>query len=234
MRLRIPMSVVCALLLTAFSTAAQQFTPYGEIERKSAIFEPRPSFDTAPVTIRIVSVVYRIPRNYLSVLEPAIPTLKLSWPGLEPLTPENEKCFGTIAQSERAGCTSFSFLMLGSRGTGTGGRALTNSEMFENFRKGTRALTSTGQRGPLDYDIYSIGPEESRIEGYRKVDGDIFFTCQFSGPESRKRGGVCDDMFRLDDMNHLQFYFRLHQIEHVPDIEDRMRKIMAEFVIKGD
>jgi hypothetical protein len=232
MRLRIPMSVVCALLLTAFSTAAQQFTPYGEIERKSAIFEPRPSFDTAPVTIRIVSVVYRIPRNYLSVLEPALPTLKLSWPGLEPLTPENEKCFGSIAQSERAGCTSFSFLMHGSRGPGPGGRALTNSEIFENFRRNSKTLT--WQPGPSGYDIYSLGPEESRIEGYRKVDGDIFFTCQFSGPESRKQGGVCRDMFRLDDMNHLSFYFRLPQIEHVPEIEGRMRKFMAGFVIEQD
>jgi len=215
-----------------FPAVAQQFTPYGEIKKKSQIFEPRPSFDTSPVTIRIVSVVYRIPRNYLSVLEPAIPTLKLSWPGLEPLTQENEKCFGSIAQSERAGCTSFSFLMLGSRGPGPGGLALTNSEMFENFRK--HSPNATWQSGPFGYDIYRIGPEEARTEKYRKVDGDILFTCHFQGQESRKRGGVCDDMFRLEDMNHLQFYFRLHQIEHIAEIEARMRKIMAGFVTRGD
>jgi hypothetical protein len=41
-------------------------------------------------------------------------------------------------------------------------------------------------------------------------------------------------MFRLDDMNHLQFNFRLHQIEHIPEIEASMRKLMANFVIRRD
>ena len=40
-------------------------------------------------------------------------------------------------------------------------------------------------------------------------------------------------MFRLDDMNHAHFFFRLHQIEHVPEIEAAIRRLMASFVTEG-
>jgi hypothetical protein len=224
---------VFAVLLIATGFAVAQSAPLDrEIWEKSQIFQPRPSFDTTPVTVKIVDAVYRIPRNYLTLLEPAIPTLRLSWPGLQPLTAETQKCFGTIAQSERVGCGSFSFLLRGSRGPGPGGRALTNSEKFENFRKSSPS--ATWRPGPFGYDIYSIGPEQARHEYYRRVDGDIFFSCSFSGEEGRKRGGVCDDSFRLEDMNHLQFFFRLPHIEHIPAIEAGMRKIMAGFVVRRE
>lgn len=204
---------------------ADQFPP-------PEIFNPKPTFDTTPVTVKVVSVTYRIPRNYLTLLEPAIPTLKLTWPGLKPLTEDTRKCFGSILQSEQAGCTSFNFLLLGSRGPGPGGRALTNAEMFENFRKYTP--TATARPGPFGYDIYDTGPDDARTEHYRRANGDIFFRCMVSKDTDRQRGGVCDDSFRLDDMNHLQFFFRLPHIEHVPEIETSMRQIMARFVTGGD
>jgi hypothetical protein len=185
------------------------------------------------VAAHLVGVVsYRIPRNYLTRLEPAIPTLKLTWPGLQPLTPATQKCFGSISQSERAGCTSFNFLLFGSQGPGPGGRALTNSEKFENFRKSFPRATS--RSGPFGYDIHSIGPEEARTDVYRRNQGDIYFRCRFSGEESRKRGGVCGDRFRLDDMNHLQFFFRVHQIEFIPETEASMRRIMSSFVFQRE
>jgi hypothetical protein len=40
-------------------------------------------------------------------------------------------------------------------------------------------------------------------------------------------------MFRLDDMNHAHFFFRPHQIEHVPEIEAAIRRLMANFVTEG-
>jgi hypothetical protein len=223
------------LLLLAFSSTlgwalANDFAPFEEIWKRSQILEPKPSFDTKPVTLKVVSVAYRIPRNYL-IYTDQIPTLKLTWPGLNPLTEETHKCFGSILQSEQAGCTSFEFHLLGSRGPAAGGRAFTNAEKFENFKKHTP--NAKLRRGPFGYDVYDTGPEEARTETYRKNAGDILFHCSFSGEEGRKRGGVCNDAFRLDDMNHLQFYFRLHQIEYIPEIESRMRRLMATFVIEG-
>jgi hypothetical protein len=112
-------------------------------------------------------------------MEPMIPTMKLKWPGLEPLTVDTQECFGSIARGERAGCTSFNFLILGSTGPGPGGRALTNSEKFENWKKTFPNMPM--RRGPFGYDIYNLGPEEALTEIYRRADGDIFFRCGFSG-----------------------------------------------------
>ena len=77
-RLRFAFAALCLIVLPLGQAFAQPFTPYSEIWRKSQVFEPRPSLDTTPVTVRVVSVVYRIPRNYLTRLEPVIPTLRLT------------------------------------------------------------------------------------------------------------------------------------------------------------
>lgn len=224
--------LIIALLWLQFPAVGEGFTPPEEISKKSQIFQPRPSLDTTPVTIKVVSVTYRIPRNYLIYMD-EIPALKVTWPGLKPLTEETRKCFGSILQSEQAGCTSFEFHLLGSRGPGAGGRALTNAEKFENFLRHSPNVNP--RPGPFGYDIYDTGPEEARTETYRRTTGDIFFHCSFSGAEGRKRGGVCDDTFRLDDMNHMRFFFRLPQTEHIPEIEERMRQLLAGFVVqKGD
>ena len=222
--------LLIAFALTTQQSTAEQFAPYDEIKRKSAVFEPQPSVDTTPVPVKVVDVTYQIPRNYLTHLDPAIPTLKLTWPGLKPLTEETRKCFGSILQSEAAGCTSFEFHLLGSRGPAPGGRAYTNAEMFENFMKGFENIVP--RPGPFGTEIYDIGPEDARTEIYRRSEGDIYFKCM-PFDNRGKRSAICNDMFRLDDLNHIQFYFRPPQIEHIPEIEASIRRLMAGFVIGG-
>jgi hypothetical protein len=216
---RCALSLLTALVLTTQRAAAEQFAPYDEIKRKSAIFEPQPSLDASPVTVKVVDVTYRIPRNYL-ISTGEIPTLKLTWPGLKPLTEETRKCFGSILQSEQVGCTSITFHLLGSRGPAPGGRAFTNTEMFENFMRG---FDLKRKEGPFGYDLYELGPQDARIETYRKTDGDIYFHCSSL---------VCSDMFRLYDMNHIQFHFRRQQIGHIAEIEAAMRQLMEQFVLR--
>lgn len=227
--LPIALALTMLTMLTIQDAASEQLAPYDEIRRKSAVFEPQPSLATIPITVKIVDVTYRIPRNYLVHLDPVIPTLKLTWPGLKPLTEETRKCFGSILQSEAAGCTSLEFHILGSRGPGPGGRALTNAEMFENFKKYNP--NAKRRSGPFGSDIYDTGPEEARTEHYRRLESDIFFNCMIFDNHG-KRGAVCADMFRLDDLNHVQFRFRPPQIEDIPEIEAGIRRLMAGFVVK--
>jgi hypothetical protein len=183
---------------------AETFVPYDEIKKRSQIFESKPSFDTAPVVVQIVDVTYRIPRNYLSKLPPAIPAVKVTFPGFRPLTEETRDCFDAKWQHQNPGiCTAFEFLLLGSRGPAPGGRAYTAAERLENFKKNIPG--GVQRRGPYGYDIYEIGPEEARIQRYRKIEGDILLTC--FGNDDGTGSGVCDDTFRLDDGNHAHFIF---------------------------
>jgi hypothetical protein len=119
--------------------------------------------------------------------------------------------------------------MLGSRGPAPGGRAYTNAERFENFMRGFQNITP--RLGPFGTEVYDIGPESARIEAYRRSEDDIFFTCSFAGAEGRRRGSGCSDTFRLDDLNHVHFRFLLPLIEHVPEIEAEIRRLMAGFVV---
>ncbi len=217
--------IVVIVLATIGVVAAQQVPVDQELWKKSQVFQPKPSFDMTPVTVKVVAVTYRIPRNYLTDLGPQLPTIKLAWLGLRPLTKENQQCFGSVAQGKKAGCTSFNFLI---RGPGIPGvRLLSNSEKFENSQK---SFPKLGTRlGRFGYEIHSVGPNEARQEIYRRIDGDIYFSCLLSEDHSR---GICNDTFRLDDLNHMQFYFALDHIEHVADIEASMRKLMASFVIE--
>jgi hypothetical protein len=83
------------------------------------------------------------------------------------------------------------------------------------------------------FDVYEIGPEEARIRIYRRAAGDLYFTCDTSGIAGRGPVTLCDNMFRLHDMNHAQFYFNPRLTEHMPEIEAGIRQLMASFVREG-
>src|SRR5438270_358846 len=67
--------------------------PNREIWEKSQELNPKPTMDGTPVHIEKAGTQYLIPRNYLVDLGPAVPTLRVSWPGLEPLRSDNQDCF---------------------------------------------------------------------------------------------------------------------------------------------
>jgi hypothetical protein len=218
-----------AVLASLRAAVCETFTPPDQIRKQSEIFEPRASFDTTPVVVNVAYVTYRIPRNYLTHLEPAIPTLRVTYPGFKPLTEETRDCFDPKWRVQHPECTIIEFRLLGSRGPGPGGWAITNSERFENFIRG---LPVRPKARLYDYAIYEIGPDEAHITIYRRIEGDIYFSCQFSKDSDRATGGVCNDMFRLNDMNHVQFYFQAPLIVAVPEIEARIRELMAGFVVE--
>lgn len=221
-------AILCGVQMLGVSFA-ENFAPYEDIRKKSQIFEPKPSFDTTPVIIRVVDVTYRIPRNYLSKLPPANPALKVTFPGFKPLTEETRDCFDPKWQHQNPGvCTAFEFILLGSLGPAPGGRAYTASERLENIKKNIPGVVR--RPGPHGYDIYEIGPPEARIQRYWKSEGDVLFRC-FGGDDS-KRPVVCDSTFRLDDGNHAHFIFRRHHIEHVPAIEAAIRQLVNGFVAR--
>jgi hypothetical protein len=133
---------------------------------------PKPSMDTTPVTVQMLSVTYRIPRNYLVFMSPMIPALRVTFPGLQPLTEETRKCFGSIAQSQQMGCIWIDFHLFG--------HGLTPAEMFESYKK--NSLNITTHQGPFGYTRYDTGPEEARVETYtlNRNDHFIFFYCMIS------------------------------------------------------
>lgn len=217
-----------ALLLAWQPIFAAGFTPSQErIWKKSQSLRPNPSTDMTPVTIKMAKVTYHIPRNYLIFMDEE-PTLQLTWPGLNPLTEETRKCFGSILQSERVGCTSIKFMLHGS-----GGPITTNAQVLKNFMRNSKIISK--RFGHLGYTVYETGPKNARTETYTKPTDSshiIFFHCFMSETDTPEHA-VCTDLFRLNDGDWMHFFFRYPQIENVADIEAGMRALMESFRVKG-
>jgi hypothetical protein len=104
--------------------------------------------------------------------------------------------------------------------------------MFDNMQALSR--NATPRTGPFNYDVYDVGPENARIELYRKHDDGrlIVFSCLI--PNIRwQRSGLCDDFVELDDDNTVRLRFGLDQVEYVPEIEAGIRKLMNGFKAIG-
>lgn len=220
--------VVGALVLVRQPVFADGFTPSQErIWQKSQSLRPKPSTDTTPVTIKVAAVTYRIPRNYL-IFMGEVPILKVTWPGLRPLTEKTRKCFGSILQSRLVGCTSIKFILHGS-----GGPVLNNVEALQNLLKSRKPTVK--RQGPFGYTVYETGPKGARIETYAKPIGAssmILFDCLMSQGDSSKHA-ICNDWFKLNDNNWIHFVLRYSQRMSTAEIEAGMRTLMESFRVKG-
>jgi hypothetical protein len=190
-----------------------------EIWKKSQSLRPQPSTDTTLVSVKMGSVAYKIPRNYISNVNVDNPVLKGTYPGFEPLREETRGCFNPKLR-DGLGCTT---LELNLR------LSLPNKPRFENSLKLVSPEQKNSPRQSDDgYQVYLIGPENARIEIYRSESEDIFFACKIFYYDGERKA-VCDDTVSLPDGNAVWFFFRSNQVTEVRHIEAGVRELMARF-----
>jgi len=223
-------TVTISVIVTLMSIGTQSVAQH-ELSQFS-IGPARLSTDTTPVKIRVGSIMYYIPRNYMEYPDQDSPVLKVTYPGYKPFSEETRACFEQrLPSNGPAECRVIRFILRGSTGPGPGGRALTNGEMFENFKRNSPGVTP--RHGPFGYQIYERAPYPTHEEIYRREEGDIFFYCFISDEHDRDNGSVCNDLFALDDGNHVHAFLYPHEIGIVPEFEATIRKIMASFKHEG-
>jgi hypothetical protein len=206
------------------STQAPVTSTIDEVWKKSQSLRPRQSTDMTPVTVKVGTVTYKIPRNYISMYFD-FPQLKVTYPGFKPYTEETSGCFDRRLEAS-LGCTTLELNMR---------LSFPNKPRFENA---IRAIPRFRERplsprpGPYGYDIYDDGPDNARSEIYRSESEDIFFTCGIFD-NNGVRDAICDDAVSLPDGNAVRFRFRLKQISELRNFEAGIRQLMAGFV-QGD
>jgi hypothetical protein len=189
--------------------------PYREMyDKAQRQFGPKPSTDTTPVEVDLGGDRYLIPRNYFIYVRPALPTLRVSWPGLEPRNEQNQHCFTPMALAGRvAECTALE-LRLGVGGPGV-------RQEYQNL---TRNMPLVSKGEVHGYKLDHLGPPEDGTDIYWRDDPQFpsFLTC---GSKSR----VCDDNVDLGAGNRLAFFFWPELIPQMPQVEAAIRRFMETF-----
>jgi hypothetical protein len=192
---------------------------FEEIWKKSQSLRPEPSTDTTPVAVKMGDVSYSIPRNYISNLHLGFPVLRVTYPGFNPLTEDTRGCFDRKLQT-KLGCTALELRLR---------LSLPNKPRFENSIKLVSPDQKLSPRQSADgYQVYTLGPENARIEIYRNESDDIFFTCLIFD-NNGVRDAVCDDAVSLADGNAVQFFSNLKQISELRRFEGGIRQLMSHF-----
>jgi hypothetical protein len=189
--------------------------PYREMyDKAQQQFGPKPSADTTLIEVDLGGGHYFIPRNYFIYVRPALPTLRISWPGLEARNEHNQHCFTPMALAGRvAECTALE-LRLGVGGPGV-------RQEYQNL---TRNMPLEAKGEVHGYKVGHLGPADDGTDLYWRDDPEFpsFLTC---GNKSR----VCDDMMDLGAGNRLAFFFWPELIPQIPQIEASIRRFMEAF-----
>lgn len=222
-----------AMSLTSICIAGDldQTLKRGQIEMQNAIasLAPRPSFDTRPVEFSVGGIEYRMPRNYLVTMDnwagglQDLVTVRVNLPDLGPITPATHECFSRAALRGTPGCDPLSFTI-----NAPGG--VSSDEAFANITQSFRNKIPI--QGPSGYEKYEIGPDNARVETYRKADGGrtLLYLCQIFN--NGERAGMCYPIGdRLADGAVLQFYFPLRLLADVEKIDDDLRRFVGNCTV---
>ena len=153
--------------------------PPGEAELDKAVRQmaPQPSADTTPVEFSVGGVWYRMPRNYLITMESwnggpqALVTVRVNISDLNPMTEKTRACFAAITTHRLPDCEPFEFRIEG-RGMVSAGEALASArDLFHS---------QDPIDGPFGYEEYEVGPENARLEYYRKLENGRTLSVQVS------------------------------------------------------
>lgn len=182
---------------------------------------PPPKMDTTPVDITIGTMHYRIPRNF--VASTGIAVLQAVFPGAKPMTPETATCFGKTKASRPPGCDVIEFALESSP-------MYVTDETFFRFRNDFH--NQKPKKGPYGFDLYEIGPENSRIEAYRKVtpDGAVVANCMISD-NNGQRDAVCLTATHTRSGIYAVYRFNLDELSELEDIHNGLRDLIDSFAV---
>jgi hypothetical protein len=206
----------------------------GRAEMQKAIvsLRPRPSLETYSVEFSVGGINYRIPRNYLTTMDnwnggpQGLVTVTVNLPDLKPLSRDTLACFTAKPPDRPSGCEPFSF-----RINGTGGPSA--DEAFANMRHLFHSQVPI--EGPFGFEKYEIGPENARLEYYRKIENGQthVYGCQIFDNHGQ-RDGLCDpNSDRVATGAIIKFFFNLKHLHDIGEIDTNLRKLVEGFTLKS-
>jgi hypothetical protein len=199
----------------------------------------RPSTDSTPIYFDKGKPKYRIPRNYIVNMGNwdidsmnNLITLRVTYPGFKPLTDETRDCLTKPPLYWPKGCVPIQF-WIGVNGLREeNSHVLTDEQRFNNMRDVFHSQVP--KPGPDGFEMYETGPDDARIESYRKKlsDRTIYISCGLIQIKNGKRWAQCDDLFSpLANGGGISYRFLLDQMDHAEEIDIGLRKLIMSFTL---
>lgn len=237
------LALICSLTAAATTARAQDAAPkppsgeyagaYGQLQ----VWNDRASVDTTLIPFSIGDVKYEVPRNYIVWMDrwkggpQTLVRFKVTYPKFEPLDRNNTPCMSLAPLYRPPGCVPVEFIVAnGGQHDGGGGWAASDDVAFSNFRDLFHSQTPLP--GPYGFELYETGPENARIETYRKRTPEhlLIMSCFMQAPDQRATA-LCDNKSRLADRNELEFTLYFSQLQSAEDIDAGLRSLVKSFAV---
>jgi hypothetical protein len=195
------------------------------IPSRASILENKISMETRLVEFDIGGGHYAIPRNYLYQMDSwnggpqEVVSIRLDYPELSPVVDDNKDCF-----LRRKVCRLYDLVMLDT--------AMETTRIFSNmtdlFHK------PYPKHGPYGLELYEVGPENARIEFYRKItDGHtVVFICDLFDNRG-KRDAICHNVTRTRSGATLSYYFPIKDLHAAAEVDKKLRDLIDSFSLRG-
>ena len=188
-----------------------------------------PPTDTKIFTVHVGDSSYEIPRNYIREIIGDIIVIRVTYPGFRPLTEETRGCLEKKKSgSQSSTCIPLDF-RIRERGERTG-LGFSRAQMLENILRHNPDVRP--RRDPAGYSIYDLGPDNARIEEFKREKDDLYFQC-IIGKTDDYKSSICDDSLSLFDGNVAKFFFPYDLKNNVADIELGIRQLMKTLSTEG-
>ena len=206
---------------------------YNKIEQKSEILKDGLSTDDRPIFFSIMDVNYKVPRNYITHMDnwnggpQELVKFKLTFPNFEPLTEKTKDCLTAPRAYWPKGCAPIEFWVNGKDG-------LSDDDHFNNARNLFHSQVS--QPGPAGFEMYETGPENARVETYRKktLNHTILIDC--IGNKQDEHGIVTCENYGspLFNGNGLSYILDYNRLEDAEKIDYGIRSLLSSFTLKEE
>lgn len=228
---------VVGLLAHTSSLCAQGLSNdprFADTWKKSQTLNDKSSIDVAPIDFSIGGVNYRVPRNYIVGISnwaggsQILVAFKVTYPNFEPLKDSTKDCMKLPPLPQPTGCMPVKFGIIG------GSTAVSDDEAFHNAS--SQFHSQTPKAGPYGFELYETGPDNARIETYRKhANGHtLVIQCIISDVTH----AVCSNHSRLPNQNVLEYILNgrsaEEQLQDAEQIDAGFRTLINSFTLTGD